>query len=331
MKSFFDWYSVRFAADERWLILGKGPSFSRLADLDHRSMRLLSLNHVVRERRVDVAHIIDVDVIDACGEALVENAGVVVMPWIPHANQLAGEKTLEEVAAAHPILARLDTEGRLLWYNLSTGRRRQRRGSPLVRVRFFSAEAALNLLVEAGAREIRTLGVDGGASYSASFTDLEETTLLANQRSSFDQQFGEFARTIRLSGISFGPLDLEVPARVYVGATEEQMLAVKVLEYSIRKHASLSVEVHPLHRAASEAAIEIPAARRPRQPPADAVLVPSLPDPRAGGASRARPLSRFRHAGVRGPACALESAVRRRGPAQRARAGRRAAALRSSA
>jgi hypothetical protein len=137
-------------------------------------------------------------------------------------------------------------------------------------VRFFSAEAALNLLVEAGAREIRTLGVDGGASYSASFTDLEQTTLLANQRSSFDVQFGEFARTIRLSGISFGPLDLEVPARVYVGATEEQMLAVKLLEYSIRKHASLSVEVHPLHRAASEAAIEVPQpadpANRPRTP-----------------------------------------------------------------
>jgi hypothetical protein len=271
VKDFFDWYRERgFTAAERWLILGKGPSYSRLADLDHRGMRLLSLNHVVRERPVDVAHIVDVDVVDACGEALVANAGVVVMPWIPHVNQLAGEQTLEEVAAAHPILARLDREGRLLWYNLSTGRRRQRRGSPIVRVRYFSAEAALNLLALAGAREIRTLGVDGGASYSASFTDLEDTTLLANKRTSFDQQFDEFARTIRTSGITFGPLDLEVPARVYVGTTEEQMLAVEVLEYSIRKHASLSVEVHPLHRAASEAAIEVPLpadpANRPRTP-----------------------------------------------------------------
>jgi hypothetical protein len=270
VKSFFDWYSESFAADERWLILGKGPSYSRLADLDHRGMRLVSLNHVVRERKVDVAHVIDLDVIDACGESFLKNAGVLVMPWIPHVNQLAGERTLEEVAAAHPILARLDREGRLLWYNLSTGRRRKRRGSPLVRVRFFSAEAALNLLVEAGAREVRTIGVDGGASYSPAFDDLSGTTLLANTRSSFDQQFDEFARTIRTTGVRFGPLDLEVPARVYVGTTEEQMLAVKVLEYSIRKHASLSVEVHPLHRAASEAAIEIPQpadpANRPRTP-----------------------------------------------------------------
>ena len=223
-------------------------------------MRLLSLNHVVRELPVDVAHIIDADVVDACGDALVKNAGVVVMPWVPHENYHAGEKTLDELAASHPILSRLDTEGRLLWYNLSTARRRRRRGSPVVRVRFFSAEAALNLLVAAGAREIRTTGVDGGATYSASFADLSSSTLLANSRSSFDVQFSEFARTIRESGIRFGPLDLEVPARVYVGCTEEQMLAVKVLEFSIRKHASLSIEVHPLHRAA----IEVP---QPADPP----------------------------------------------------------------
>jgi hypothetical protein len=84
VKSFFDWYSESFAADERWLILGKGPSYSRLADLDHRGMRLVSLNHVVRERKVDVAHVIDLDVIDACGESFLKNAGVLVMPWIPH-------------------------------------------------------------------------------------------------------------------------------------------------------------------------------------------------------------------------------------------------------
>jgi hypothetical protein len=165
------------------------------------------------------------------------------------------------------MLARLDSEGRLLWYNLSTARRRQQRdGSPVVGVRYFSVEAALNLLAIAGAREIRTLGIDGGASYSARFRDLNDTTLLANSRSSFDEQFQEIAKTIRTTGILCGPLDMEVPARVYVGCCEEQMLAVKVLEFSIRKHASLSVEVFPLHRAPFTVPQPRDAANRPRTP-----------------------------------------------------------------
>lgn len=271
MKNFFEWYKEqqepRSGAAAPWLVLGKGPSFSRLGEFDLSRFRLLSLNHVVRERRVDVAHIIDADVVEACGESLMQNAGVVVMPWVPHAANHVGERTLEDLLAVHPMLARLDVEGRLLWYNLSTARRRQQRdGSPVVGVRFFSVEAALNLLAMAGAREIRTLGIDGGASYSARFTDLNGTTLLANTRSSFDEQFQEIAKTIRTTGILCGPLDMEVPARVYVGCCEEQMLAVKVLEFSIRKHASLSVEVFPLHRAPFTVPQPRDAANRPRTP-----------------------------------------------------------------
>jgi len=36
------------------------------------------------------------------------------------------------------------------------------------------------------------------------------------------------------------------PIRVYVGSQEAQMLAVKVLEFSIRQYASLPVEVVPV-------------------------------------------------------------------------------------
>ena len=48
-------------------------------------------------------------------------------------------------------------------------------------------------------------------------------------------------------GLDAAPLNLEAPVRVYVAATEEQMLSVKVLEYSIRKHASMTTVVIPLH------------------------------------------------------------------------------------
>ncbi len=54
--------------------------------------------------------------------------------------------------------------------------------------------------------------------------------------------------------IDASPLNVESPIRVYVATTEEQMLSVKVLEYSIRKHTSMTIEVIPMHTSG----IEIP-------------------------------------------------------------------------
>jgi hypothetical protein len=137
-----------------------------------------------------------------------------------------------------------------------------------VEVRFFSSEAALRLLALAGAKRIRSLGIDGGASYSKEFTDLTKTTLLSNTRSTFDRQFEEIARIIMTTGVDYAPLDVESPIRVFVAATEAQMLAVKVLEFSIRKHASMSVDVSSLHLVAGGSEIPTPrdAANLPRTP-----------------------------------------------------------------
>ena len=120
---------------------------------------------------------------------------------------------------------------------------------PSCRRPIFSAEAALSLLALAGASTVRSLGVDGGAAYSPAFDDLRDTTLLANGRQNFNLQFRGSAKTIMSTGVDYAPLDVESPIRVYVGSQEAQMLGVKVLEYSIRKHASMSVEVMPLHHA----------------------------------------------------------------------------------
>jgi lipopolysaccharide biosynthesis glycosyltransferase len=110
---------------------------------------------------------------------------------------------------------------------------------------------------------IRSLGVDGGAAYSGEFSDLQEKTLLANGRTSFDKQFRGIAKTIMRTGIDYSPLNVESPIRIYVATTEAQMLAVKVLEYSIRKHTSMTVEVFPLH----QSGIEIPLPREQKNYP----------------------------------------------------------------
>lgn len=249
MQNFAEWFQTQaIRADQPWLILGKGPSFSLREQFDLEPYRLLSLNHAVRELPVHVAHIIDFDVVGPCAEALERNARVLVMPWIPHIKNDPGEHTLEELTRTSETLKRLDEQGRLLWYNCSTAGPRIREGHPVIPVKFFSAEAAVNLLAAVGVRRIRTLGVDGGSTYSAKFSDLKDKTLLANGRTSFNAQFGEIAKTIRTKNLDFGPLHIPSPVRVYVATTEAEMLPTKVLEFSIKKHASITTEVFPLCR-----------------------------------------------------------------------------------
>ena len=266
MKSFFEWFSGSFGSGAGdWLLLGKGPSFARHSEHDLARYRTLGLNHIVRELPITVAHMIDYDVVAQCGAAVETNASVLVMPWIPHVANVPGNKTLGELVHESPVLRRMDRDGRLLWYNLNTSALRNG-PSPVVNVRFFSAEAALRLLALAGVRKVRSLGIDGGASYSRQFADLSRITLLSNGRASFDRQFQEIARIILETGVDYAPLDVETPIRVFVGATEAQEIPAKVLEYSIRKHASMSVEVTSLHKAGVDVPLPARSENRPRTP-----------------------------------------------------------------
>ncbi len=265
MKDFFTWFRETPAAAARpWCVLGKGPTFSRRGEFDLDAFNVLSLNHVVRELKVRVAHFMGLAACLACRDVLAGNADVVVMPRRPHVNNAPGARTLAEVAAGDATLSALAEADRLVWYNSSLvppyG------DSPVVPVEFFSAEAAIALLAMAGAHTVRSLGVDGGDAYAREFADLSATTRLANRRASFDKQFAAIARVIRGTGVTYGPLTLETPVRVYVATTEAQMLAVKLLEYSIRKHASIAVDVVPLNETGIEIPLPEDPARRPRTP-----------------------------------------------------------------
>jgi hypothetical protein len=221
-----------------------------------------------------VAHVIDVDVVAACADAIRANAGVLAMPWHPHVNNRAGQRTLEAWSAEVPVLGEFAAAGRLLTYDLSTWPTRdgprptpsRSPDPPVIQATYFSSEAALSLLALAGARRVRSLGVDGGRAYGRTFDDLSRSTLLANKWGSFDLQFEGIARTILTTGVDYAPLTVEAPVRVFVGSQEPQMLAVKVLEHSIRRHASLTVEVVPLHRAGITFPEPRDARNRPRTP-----------------------------------------------------------------
>ncbi|MGH1357258.1 MAG: glycosyltransferase [Burkholderiaceae bacterium] len=232
-----------FDPDSRpWLLLGKGPSFKQIAQVDCSGFFVCTLNHVIREQPADVAHIIDIDVVINCAQALEEHAGFLVMPYHPHENHKPSTKTLAQYASEIPVLDSLAKQGRLVGYNLSSTVRIHGE-SPVIDVKFFSAEAALNILATIGVRTVRSLGIDGGNQYAQSFTDLNDKTRLANGHANFDGQFRNIAKTILKTGIDYAPWYLNSPIKIFVGSDHAQVAGLKVLEYSIKKHASMSVEV----------------------------------------------------------------------------------------
>jgi hypothetical protein len=247
-----------------WLILGKGPSFSMRCDYDLSPYKILTLNDSARQcSKIDIAHFIDFDAYERCSHALSESDGsIVVMPWFPHFNHKAGTADLASLLNENPLLSQLAGEGRLYWYDLTSSPVRHGR-HPVVSARFFSAEAAFDLLATAGVKRVRSLGVDGGKTYSEEFSDLSIISLLANSQKNFNRQFESFAKVIARTGADYAPLGMETPIRIYVASSASEALPVKVLEYSIRQHASTTVTVTPL----CDVGISIPKPRAPENQP----------------------------------------------------------------
>ena len=227
----FDWFPGFPRRSAPFLVLGKGPSFGLRRDYELSGFNLLSLNHVVREQSVDFAHIIDIDVVEDCSDCLLTNARWLIMPHVPHLSCRPTRLSLTHFIQTIPVLERFADEGRLLSYPLWSARERKP-PSPVTGT--FSGSVVVNLLGRLGVRKVRTLGVDGGVNYSRTFVDLTEKTLFKNDHTSFDIQFSEIEKNVEEYHMSVRPL--VDPIRIFVGCDDSQMLAARVLEYSIRKH-----------------------------------------------------------------------------------------------
>ncbi len=248
---FVNWFSAHDVVWKRkpWLVIGKGPTFSFLKEVDTTHYNTFGLNHVALETQLDVAHAIDLEVIEACADDLYRNAGHVVMPWYPHVGYRAGKHSLNRLTTRIEVLAELRRENRLIWYNREGWS--SHGGAAAVKINGFSAEVPYALLGMAGVRKIRSVGVDGGKSYAKCF---DSADLLANRSESFKKQFDGIARSVMTYGLDAAPLGTETPIRVYVAMTEEQLLSARVLKYSIQKHSSMTAEVIFMH----ESDLQIP-------------------------------------------------------------------------
>lgn len=243
IDSFREPLSALSGPDHRWLMLGKGPSFGRYATLGAGGRRVCALNHVAAEVDCDIAHVADLDVIEDCGEAIVERSRYLVMPWRPHVVFGPSPTALDVLAVESPPLRRMAAEGRLLCYNLSTGSGQPAHPTaPWIQTAPFGGPVAARVLAEAGAQEIRMLGVDGGQQYASTFGRLSDSTLLNNGASSFDVQFESFAALGRERGLLWGPLFAPMPIRVVIPAAPRYRLAAALVAVMLEDSASGAIE-----------------------------------------------------------------------------------------
>lgn len=171
-------------ADRRpWLVLGKGPTAALLPQIDTSKYHILTLNHACRAVTPTVAHFVDLDAYQECRDAI---SGMACLPWYPHVDSKAGKKHLDDLGLAPDAV---------LTYNSTTASGRTKCPTVhTVRLRYFSAVAAFNIIGMAGVREIFSLGVDGGTGYAPQFDPKDR---LKNGRKTFDDQAAELDLAVK--------------------------------------------------------------------------------------------------------------------------------------
>lgn len=190
-----------------WLIVGKGPSADRVDKVNLTKYNVITLNHACTLVRPLIAHFVDIEALKVCLEGLMIDSRMrpdlplyVCAPWYPHFNFRASMSTLATWLESYTPLP----ETKTLSYNSTTaGRMLKNANLSTIRLRYFSAVAAFNILARVGERVIYTIGVDGGSGYSKHFDVVDR---LANGRKSFDVQTAEIMRTCKDKGITWTKL-----------------------------------------------------------------------------------------------------------------------------
>ena len=225
-------------------ILGKGPTLKYCDQYDFSHSISIALNHACLVVSATIAHFTDLEAFKDCSSHLVRGNEAVLMPLLPHINNWPRRKTLDELMASEPDLELLSRQGRLYGYQTSNTPRQLGACTEVIEVRYFSVEPAFQIAIRLGAKEVWSLGVDGGVTYSASIPQVGQRRLLQNGRTSFDAQWRQLELLQRRYGVEMKRART-IPT-VFVGSSEREEIPFKVLEWSIHKNASTEIAVEPL-------------------------------------------------------------------------------------
>ena len=166
------------------LVLGKGPSFSKYENTNLDDFITIGMNRVTDIITVDISHCIDIDT-NLC-ENFVVNANHVLIPWHPHVRCKPETNVISETIKEVVFLHTANKLNKLYTYNLSTYKGKPNIViGPIIKAKYFSAEAIFHILCILGVKHIFTLGIDGGNTYAKEFKHCKP---FLNGRKSFDIQ-----------------------------------------------------------------------------------------------------------------------------------------------
>jgi hypothetical protein len=177
-----------------FLLVGMGPSFSRIHDFDTSGYNILGINKVVREIPVDLCHCIDFYIVDKVADAIEKQAKHLVVPYFPHFGYRPNF-FLNATEVSQKL--RQSIKDKMLCYNLSTIRFNIGK-SPIIEANYFNAEASLNLIANLGCKVVKAIGIDGGTNRADAFKDHGPC-----DPRGFDLQWTNMARTIKLFNMDY--------------------------------------------------------------------------------------------------------------------------------
>ena len=241
------------------LVLGKGPSLTRQAYAKAAPEHVVvSINQAAAAFPCDVAFFIDIEPLFEILDHLLTTRAVVILPWRP--NQRTWRKsrsrpmkeTLADLVANEPRLKQLEEQDRLRFFH-TVAPAFGGEGS-FFPPNLVSLSSLLQLLAEAGVKEVKTLGIDGGTGYSS---DIQASKVKTQLQKGYGKQF-PILRTIALSrGLRMERAN-EEPINIYVGCEPAQALAARVLEHSILRNTNYPVRIKRLDQCVSRDKSTVP-------------------------------------------------------------------------
>jgi hypothetical protein len=222
-----------------WWIVGKGPSLSRKSLIGIESETTIAINHSCTLVSSRYALFVDIEAISDCAHHLINHPRRVLIPHVPHLEGAPQGRRFEEYFKLDPRIEDICESCDVFLFDTSNTRRFG--NGPVVELRYFSSEPAYQIAAIFGATEVRTIGIDGGSSYSQ---DLDTSINVNNLRFGQDSYDLQWPQLDRLEARFRVPISKSPQvARVFVGATEKEEVPFRVLKYSIEKHSSIPVDV----------------------------------------------------------------------------------------
>jgi hypothetical protein len=187
------WLARELRNSRPWLLAGDEAQAEPVAAARAAGMLVMSLGQGFERAEVDVALVIDAEVLETHADRLAENARFLLVPNDVHQRGWASGRSLRSWAVDLPVLRRFRDEDLLVSFDLWTG------GAGIFGD-FEGEEVPLRLLAEAGVREVRTLGLK---RLEPSCTGFEELPSI------WERTTGGVAQLVRERRLHLAPFPLE--------------------------------------------------------------------------------------------------------------------------